>query len=70
MAVIFLISVSTRFRNYFQALKINSSDILFNSFSIAIISESIFEWEVAFVWFCKKRHTCNQRGLRYGLKFC
>ena len=51
MATIFSITVSTHFRNYLYAFKINSSDILFHSFSIAVLSEPIFGWEIAFVLF-------------------
>ena len=54
MATIFFsIIVSTHLWNELHAFKINSSDILFPSFSIAVLSESIFGWEVEFVLFSK-----------------
>ena len=56
MAIIFSIIVSTRLRNGFHAFKINSSDILFHSSSIAVLSEPIFGWEVAFVLFSITPH--------------
>ena len=52
MATIFFSMIlSTRIRNDFNTFKINSSDILFHSLLIAILSEPIFGWEVAFVLF-------------------
>ena len=53
MATNFSIMVSIYFRNDLLALKINSSDILFPSFSIAVLSKPIFGLEVAFVLFSK-----------------
>ena len=47
------IIVSTRLRNKLHAFKINSSDIWFCSSSIVVLSEPIFEWEIAFVLFSK-----------------
>ena len=49
----FFIIVSTRFRNDWLVFKINSSEILFHSSLISILSEPIIEWEVAFVLVCK-----------------
>ena len=43
MATIFSIIVSPRLRKYFHEFKINSSDILFHSYLIAVLSEPIFE---------------------------
>ena len=45
------------------AFKINSSDILFHSSSIAVLSEQIFGWEVAFVLFSKMPHMALRSGL-------
>ena len=45
--------VSTRFRNDLHVFKINSSDILFHSSSIAVLSESIFRWELHLFCFLK-----------------
>ena len=56
MAAIFLIIVSAYLRNDLHALKINSSDILFHSFSIEVLSKPLFGWEVAFVFFSKTLH--------------
>ena len=49
MADIFSIIVSTGLPNDLHAFKINSSEILFHSSSIAVLSEPIFGWEVVFV---------------------
>ena len=56
MAAIFSIIVPTRLRNDLHAFKINSSDILFHSFSIAVLSEPIFGRKIAFVLFSKTPH--------------
>ena len=53
MATTFFNILSTCLRNDLHAFKINSPDILFHSSLIAILSEPIFEWEVAFVLFRK-----------------
>ena len=63
MATTFSIIVSTCLRNDLYALKINSSDILFHFFSIAVLSKPIFGWEVAFVLFSKMHHIAQSRGL-------
>ena len=47
--VFFSIILSTRFLIDSHAFKIDSSYILFHSPSIAVLSESIFGWEVDFV---------------------
>ena len=52
--IFFSIFVSTRLRNDLHALRIDSSDVLFHSSSIAVSSEPIFRWEVAFVLFFSK----------------
>ena len=49
----FSIIVLTHLSKWF---KINSSDILFHSSSIVVLSEPIFRWEVAFVLFSKMPH--------------
>ena len=49
----FKIILSTILRNDLHVLKINSSDILFHSSSIAVLSEPIFQWEVTLVLFSK-----------------
>ena len=41
---------------YQHTFKTNSSDILFRSFSIAVLSETIFGWEVVFDLFSKKHN--------------
>ena len=66
----FSIIVLTHLRNDSLAFKINSSDILFHSSSIAVLSEPIFRWEVAFVLFSKTLHIASSRRLKYGLKYC
>ena len=43
-AILFTIIVSTHLRNDLHAFKINSSDILFHSSSIEVLSEPIFGW--------------------------
>ena len=48
MTTIFSNNVSTRLRNDLHTVKINSSDILFHSSSVAVLSEPIFGWEVGF----------------------
>ena len=53
MTTIFSIILSTWFRNDLHVFKINSSNILFHSFSVAVLSDPIFESEVAFVLFSK-----------------
>ena len=45
MDAFFSVIVSTRPRKDLAAFKINSSDILFHSSSIAILSEPILRWE-------------------------
>ena len=45
------IIVSTGFQTDLHAFKINSSDILIHSSSMAVLSEPIFGSEVAFVFF-------------------
>ena len=52
-AIFFSIIVSRHFWNDLYAFRINSSDILFHSSSIALFSEPIFGWEVAVVLFSK-----------------
>ena len=54
MAAIFI--VSTRLRNDLLVFKINSSNILFHSSSIAVLSVPIFRWEIAFVLFSQMPH--------------
>ena len=56
MATIFSIIVSTHLRNDFPAFKINSSDTLFHSSSVAVLIEPIYEWEAAFLLFSKTPH--------------
>ena len=56
IATIFFNFVSTRFRSDLHAFKINSSDILFHSSLITVLSEPIFGWEAAFVLFSKTPH--------------
>ena len=51
------IIVSTYFRNDSHAFKTNSSDILFQSSSIPVLSEPIFGLDVAFVLFSKMPNT-------------
>ena len=53
MAAIFFFSIieSTPLRNDLHAFKINYSAILFNTSSIAVLSEPIFGWNVSFVLF-------------------
>ena len=53
MAVTFSVIVSTRLRKDLHDFKINSSDILFHSYTKAVLSEPIFRWKVAFVLFSK-----------------
>ena len=63
--------VSTCLRNDLHAFKINSSDILFHSSSIAVLSEPIFGREVAFVLFCLLKYPYSIiKGLWSGLKSC
>ena len=45
------------------------SDILFHSSSIAVLSETIFWWEVAFVLVSKKPHIVQSKGSRSELKY-
>ena len=55
MATIFFsIIVLTHLRN--ACLQNKFIDILFHSFSIAVLSEPMFGWEVAFVLFFKTPH--------------
>ena len=56
MATIFPMIVSTRLRDDLHTFKINNPDILFHSSSIAVISEPIFGWEVAFLFLFKTPH--------------
>ena len=49
----FSIIVSTRLQNDLLTFKINSSDILFSSSSIAVFSEPIFRWGIVFVFLTK-----------------
>ena len=49
----FSIILSIHIRNDLHAFKINSSEILFHSSLIAVLSESIFRWEDAFDLFSK-----------------
>ena len=56
MVTIFKITISTRIQNDLYAFKINSSDILFHSPTIAVLSEPIFGWEDVFVLFSKTPH--------------
>ena len=53
-------------RNDLFVFQINSSDILFHSFSQAVLSEPIFGWEVAPVLFSKSPHIVYSRELRSG----
>ena len=54
MGANFLIIVSSHLRNDLHAFKMNLSEILFHSSSIALLlSEPIFGWEVAYVLFSK-----------------
>ena len=53
MATIFFIIETKRHRNGLHAFKINSSDILFHSSSIVVLSKQIFRCEVAFVLFSR-----------------
>ena len=48
MAVIFSIIVSTCLQNNLHTFKINSTDIIFHSSSIADLSEPTFRWEVTY----------------------
>ena len=58
----FSVIVSTCLWNNLPAFKINSSDILLYSFSIAVFSKPKFGWQVAFVLFSKMRSTkCGTR---------
>ena len=41
---------------YQHGFKVNSSDILFYSSSIAVLSEPIFGWEVEFILFSETPH--------------
>ena len=52
----FSIILSTYLRNVLHAFKINSSDILFHSSSITVLSEPIFGREAAFVLLSKKNN--------------
>ena len=56
MATILWIIMSTCLWNDLNAFKINSSDILFHSSSIAVLSEPIFQWKVTCVLFSKMPH--------------
>ena len=51
-----ILKVCWRLLRNLHAFKINSSDILFHSLSIAVLSKPMFEWEVAFVLFSKMPH--------------
>ena len=53
MTAIFSITASTRIQNVLHAFKMNSSDTLFNSSSIAVLT---FGREVAFAHFSKTSH--------------
>ena len=55
------------FETILHTFKINSSDILFHSSSIAVVSEPIFEGEVAFLLVCETPHSAYSRGLKSGL---
>ena len=61
MATIFFIIAATRLRNDLHPNKINSSHILFRSFSFAILSESILRWNVAFLLFPETPHIVQSR---------
>ena len=62
--------MSTCLWNNLHAFKTNSSDILFYSSSIAVLSKPIFGWQVAFVLFSKTLHIAKSRCLRSGLRSC
>ena len=53
---IFSILVTTGLWNNLHTFKINSSDILFYSFLIAVLSKPIFGQEVAYVLFSQSPH--------------
>ena len=56
MATIFSIIVLTHLRNNLHAFKIDSSDILYHSSSIAGLNEPIFGLEVTIVLLSKRPH--------------
>ena len=56
MAAIFKSFDAICFRNDLHVFKINSEDILYHFSSIAVLNETVFGWEVAFVLFSKTRY--------------